>query len=257
MDKNELRRSGLLDQYVLGLLGPEQSAEVERLIEKDPELSQQVKELRGELVDYADRRNIGPPPSGRAPRTAQDFQDLDHEMITAMMERNHSLNVWRYVLVGFSLLLIGLAGYLFRLKENYRSELVTERSLRAQVTEDYRSELEGSRVGTPLQRWKGAFAVTENLALGTLAVHVAPNSRTVLLDLLGMSPPAGDSVLVVYAESLDNPPLARFTAADWPDRLTVLATDSKVHELHIFLWPAERTRHPEAPDEPLAVINLR
>ena len=67
MSREELKRSGLLDQYVLGLLDPERAAEVERMLEGDPLLVQEVDRLRQDLNSYADARSIGPP-GRRSPR---------------------------------------------------------------------------------------------------------------------------------------------------------------------------------------------
>ena len=67
-----------------------------------------------------------------------------------MMEHNHTLNIWRYVLMAACLLLIGVAGYLFRLKEEIRGQLVTERALHAQDEASYhRDMLRGREALTP------------------------------------------------------------------------------------------------------------
>ena len=185
MSREELKRSGLLDQYVLGLLDPERSAEVERLLAEDPLLDAEANRLRRELNSYADARDILPPADGRPPRTVEDFHDLDHEMITAMMERNHTLNIWRYVLIACCLLLIGLSGYLFRLKENAQGKLVTERAVHAQDELSHQQDLERSRaaIETAAGNWNDLQSYTQPVDTGTLQVHLLTGAGVALVDL--------------------------------------------------------------------------
>ena len=91
MTRDEIKKSGLLDQYVLGLTTPEQTKLVERLMQEDPFLAEEIERLRDTLFQYADIQDIGPPSGGRKPRTMEDFHSLDHEIILEMTERNHSL----------------------------------------------------------------------------------------------------------------------------------------------------------------------
>lgn len=191
MDREELKKSGLLDQYVLGLLSTDQAAEVETLIRQDPQLEGEVKRLRRDLNAYADAKQIGPPPRGRTQRTAADFQDLDHEMITAMMERNHSLNIWRYVLVAACLLLIALSGFLFRLGEQARGELVTERALHAQNVAANRHDLHRSRLAieATAAHWKEVSTVSGPVDSGTVHIHLLRGAGVAMVDFSDVPPP--------------------------------------------------------------------
>ena len=238
MSREELKRSGLLDQYVLGLLDPERSAEVEELMEGDPFLSQEVERLRQDLDSYADARNIAPPADGRAPRTAEDFHDLDHEMITAMMERNHTLNIWRYVLIAACLLLIGLSGYLFRLKENARGELVTERARRAQDEASYQQDLVRNRVAieAAVGNWEDMQSFEEAVDTGTLHVHLLAGAGVALVDLSDI-PRLGDhEAYYVYGGAGAAPEIVN---ARQQDGLLVVKLEEGTSLLRIYRRPTD------------------
>ena len=67
MSREELKKSGLLDQYVLGLLSREQAALVERLMQEDPFVADEVGRIQRNLMTYADSQDILPPPKGAQP----------------------------------------------------------------------------------------------------------------------------------------------------------------------------------------------
>ena len=254
MSREELKQSGVLDQYVLGLLDPERSEMVERLMEEDPLLEAEVRRLRRELNSYADARNILPPDDGRAPRTAQDFQDLDHEMITAMMERNHTLNIWRYVLIGACLLLIGLSGFLFRLKENVRGELVTERALHAQDERSYQHDL--NRQQTVLMQSLGAHEqlrlVEQRVDTGMVRLHIVENAGIGLLDLTRLPPLQQDTAYLVYG--MEESP--RTVSAGQQIQLTVIRLPVPGERLQIYRWPMEHVVPPTPPKDPLVTLEV-
>ncbi|THH37531.1 hypothetical protein [Neolewinella litorea] len=260
MNREELKRSGLLDQYVLGLLEPERNAEVEQMIAEDPFLAQEVDRLRDDLNAYADARDITPPPSGRTPRTAQEFQDLDHEMITAMMEHNHTLNIWRYVLIGVCLLLIGVSGFLFRLKEEIRSDLVTERSLHAQDEASYRMDLENNRAALEayVSNWDSLKTVNRSLDTGSVQVHLLPWAGVMLVDLTNMAAPAPGWAYYIYpasARSVTGPP--EIVTAHEIGNLHAVELSDKFDHLRIYQWETGHAAKPKSGEEPITVIPLR
>jgi len=132
MDRESLKKSGLLEQYILGLTNRKEALLVEKMLEDSPGAREDYEKLRQELDVYAANAGMAAPLEGREIRTAKDYEDLDHEMILAMTERNHSLVIWRYSLMAACLLLLCLSGYLFRLSESNRTEIVTEKAHHAQ-----------------------------------------------------------------------------------------------------------------------------
>lgn len=260
MNREELKRSGMLDQYVLGLLGPERNAEVEQMIAEDPFLAQEVDRLRKDLNAYADARDITPPPGGRTPRTAQEFLDLDHEMITSMMEHNHTLNIWRYVLLGICLLLIGVSGYLFRLKEEYRAELVTERSLHAQDEASYRMDLENNRAALEayVNNWDSLETLSQRVDTGSVQVHLLPWAGVVLMDLSNMTPPAPGHAYYIFGASdrQVNGPAEVVTASDAHNLHAVELSDG-LDQVRIYYWPTGRDAKPKSEESPVTVVALR
>jgi len=256
MTREELKRSGLLDQYVLGLLGPEQSEEVARLIDGDPFLEKEVERLRAELNSYADMRNIGPPASGRSLRTAQDFQDLDHEMITAMMERNHSLNIWRYLLIAACLLLIGVSGYLFRLKENVQGELITERSLHAQDQASFEQDLKRNRAAfeATAANWKDVRTYEQPVDSGMAHVHLLAGADLALVDFSDLPAPPEGQAYYLYGGAAEEQPLV--VRGEQLSELLPISTTRGATHLRLYRWERGRTRGPDADEQPLALFEL-
>ena len=256
MTREELKHSGLLDQYVLGLLGPEQSAEVEELVAQDPELERAVAKLRGDLESYADARNIAPPAGGRAPRTAQEFQDLDHEMITAMMERNHTLNLWRYLLIAACLLLVGLSGYLFRLKEKARGELVTERALHAQDKTAYAQDLRRNRAALEVTaaHWKDLRTYEQPLDTGSVHVHFLAGTGLALVDLSDARVPPAGQAYYVFGEGVGMEPIV--VGPEQLEELFPVAVAEAHPRLRVYRWERGRTVGPQTGEAPLAILEL-
>lgn len=261
MNRDELKKSGLLDQYVLGLLGPEQSAEIEALISGDPLLEGEVNRLRKELTDYADASNIAPPPDdGRQPRSLADFQDLDHEMITAMMERNHTLNIWRYVLIAACLLLIGLSGFLFRLRENARAALVSEEAVHAQDAAAYRQDLSRNReaIAAAAANWKDMRTFSETMDSGSLHVHLLTGAGIALVDFSDVPrPPDGEAYYLLggIAEGGEESAAVEVTTRQMDDLFPV-QIDERHGRLSVHRWPLGEVLDRDSLDTPIVAMEL-
>ena len=61
MDKDRFYKSGLIEQYVLGLTTEEENAEVEKYAEAYPEVKQEIREMRSAIESYAQKHAIPPP----------------------------------------------------------------------------------------------------------------------------------------------------------------------------------------------------
>lgn len=206
--RESLKKSGLLEQYVLGLTSREQNKMVEAFLEENPESKQDVDALREQLSSYVDEHDLIAPKDGRISRTADDFADLDHEMILEMMERNHSLSIWRYALGAACLLLLGLSGYLFRLNENHKFDLLEERARHAQ--DDTSHELRVKKLESSLIDWSALQTVTTYVGAGTIQLHYFPGDDQMILDLSHLELPkdSGDLLYYVYVGSGDDRKLA-------------------------------------------------
>ncbi|PPK84607.1 hypothetical protein CLV84_3769 [Neolewinella xylanilytica] len=257
-NREELKRSGLLDQYVLGLLDHERTEEVERMIEEDPELAREVARIRKDLNAYADLKDIGPPPGERTPRTAEEFRDLDHEVITAMMEHNHTLNIWRYVLMAACLILIGVAGYLFRLKEELRSDLVTERALHAQDEASHLRDMERGRAAliNANSDWENLTSYNRPVDTGTLHIHVMEGAGIALVDLSDIKPPGPGQAYYLYSGSLSGLSEPEIVTGRQLNGLYVIPFHDADPVLRIYEWEAGREAPPVVEDQALAVIEL-
>ena len=256
MSREELQRSGILDQYVLGLLDPEQAAEVERMLDQDPTLVQEVNRLRQDLNSYADARNIAPPADGRPLRTAEDFYDLDHEMITAMMERNHTLNIWRYVLIAACLLLIGLSGYLFRLKENVRGELVRERALHAQDEASHRQDQARNRaaIQTAVGNWDNLQSIERTVDTGVLHVHLLARAGVALVDLSDLATlEAGQAYYIFGGRAGASPEVV---TARQQGELSVVKLDRPAGSLRVYRRMVNQGEPPAEGEAPLVTVEL-
>lgn len=226
------------------------------MIAEDPQLQQEVNRLRQELNDYADAYDIAPPPSGRGPRTPEEFQDLDHEMINAMVERNHTLNIWRYVLLAACLLLIGVSGYLFRLKEEFRADLITERALHAQDAANHQLELADTRE-LAHDHVDSLTTLTKAVAGGAVRVHFLPWARVALVDLAGAPPPPTGHSYFIYTAGKGH--LSSMASVVMPEEQenwrTIRLTDNQ-REIRIYDWETAKATEPKYEDSALAVILL-
>lgn len=63
MDKEKFIASGLLQQYALGLIDPEEEQDIEQLLDAHPELQEEVRRLQTGIHQYAMQQGIPPHPS--------------------------------------------------------------------------------------------------------------------------------------------------------------------------------------------------
>jgi len=181
LTRESLKKSGLLEQYVLGLTTREQNRILEAFLEDNPAAQEDVDVLRKELGSYMDRYSLGSSDTEREARTPDDFLDLDHEMILEMTERNHSLTIWRYVLGALCLLLLALSGYLFRISENNKTALLQEKARHAQDDNSHRLKVEN--LEDSALDWSGLQTVTTYVGEGTIQLHYSPDDDRMILDL--------------------------------------------------------------------------
>lgn len=181
MDRESLKNSGLLEQYVLGLTNREESQLVEQSLEEDPLARQDYEALRQEMESLIETQGLSAPPGNRTPRTIEEFEALDYEVAVEISRRNHALSIWRYALGAITLLLILLCGYLYRMYVDQRSELLTEKALHAQDNNSY--QLKVQHFDTVSPDWETLESTKAAAVNGVVLLHYLKNQRLVLLDL--------------------------------------------------------------------------
>ena len=211
MEWENLEQRELLEQYLLGLTDRQQTARVEQMLREDPKLAEDLEELRTRMSDYIADQGLGHESPDRQ-RTSEDFHDLDHEMITAMTRRNHNLVIWRLALSAACLVLLFLAGYLFRENQNYRMAVDREKAIHAETVESARRNIELLQ-GVPLPI-DSLHTETIDLPNGNILVHYVLNDQAAFLDLSHLNLPepkaafhlslhaASDEQRIVLSDSL-------------------------------------------------------
>lgn len=186
MDRENLKKSGLLEQYILGLTSRKESLLVERTLKENPEARKDYEKLRRELDDYAINNGMATGLEGREIRTVTDYEDLDHEMILAMSKKNHSLIIWRYCLIAACLLLLCFSGYLFRLSETNRTEMVTEKAHHAQDNNAHEQALK--KLEDQVPDWHGMRTINAPSGEGAVLLHFLDEQELVFIDLSHAEP---------------------------------------------------------------------
>ena len=255
MDRERITKSGLLEQYVLGLTNRQESQLVEEAIQQDPQIKEDYNRLRGEMEGYVAARSVVAPPDGeRRLRTAQAYEDLDHEMITQMTERNHTLNVWRYTLGAVCIALVALCGYLFRLSETNRMDAVSERAEHQQDNNHY--ELKQRTLEQQLPNWEDVRSQHEVTALGTVTLHRIPVSNLSLLDLSSFGELAAGEAYFVFVDGEEKTSSLVVSAERQKDLHAIpLPTDAQV--IKIYRWrEAQQAAAPLPTEDLLATVHL-
>lgn len=236
MDRDSLKKSGLLEQYILGLTNRKESLLVEKTLEENPEVREDYEKLRNELDSYAASNGLSAPLEGREIRTATDYEDLDHEMVMAISERNHSLVIWRYCLMAACLLLLCLSGYLFRLSETNKTEIVTEKAHRAQDNNAHEQALIKMKKQVP--DWHHLKTIDAPTVEGTIILHFLDEQELAFLDFSHAEPlPEGDAYFI-FAGPDDEEVIAVVPAARQL-HLHPVTMPEGAKNLKVFRWKVE------------------
>jgi len=244
MSREELKNSGLLEQYVLGLTSRKEAELVESVLEADPEARAEYEKLREEFDGYVSRQGLNAPLDGRAHRSVEEFEDLDHEMIMAMMERNHTLSIWRYVMGAVVLLLLGLSGYLFRQQQVAKAELVNERAMHAQDNNSHDIHLRELE-GETLHHVDTTAVLTHPSATesnGVVLLHQVLPDSMMLLDLSHAAKLTGGRSYFVYVADDWHHPVLEITS-ERQVGLHSLPARARHAVVRVYRWhPAERPK---------------
>ncbi len=114
MNENELRDSGLLEQYVLGQLSAEQEQQVEEVLQKSSELRSQLAKIESDLERLA-KENAVVPPTAVKSGLMNEIDTLE----TPVVSINESKSNKSYLAIAASLaLLFGVSSFWLYTKVN-------------------------------------------------------------------------------------------------------------------------------------------
>ncbi|MEO0734691.1 MAG: hypothetical protein AAFZ52_17785, partial [Bacteroidota bacterium] len=243
MEGNHLDKKELLEQYVLGLTDKEQSERVRAILKNDPEARRDLAYLREQLTAYADSYTKLKTPTDRNPRSPEEFADLDHEMIMAMTERNHSLTIWRYALGAACLLLLVLSGFLFRQYQTSQSALVSERAAHAQ--DDVSHQLELKHLEEASVDITALHTERTNTDVGDILVHYPEHGATALLDFSHLEAPEKGVAYFLFLGDRDDRPADIVLPASALHQLYPIELPAA--QLRIYRWPLHEQPAPPLP----------
>lgn len=126
MDKQTFLESGLLEQYALGIVDPDEEEIVEEYLNLYPELQEEVEEMRKAIHQYALEQNIPPFPK----KTQPAGHPAEAQLLAINQSTSHGKINWLNILVIGSLaLLCALSAwrmqYLQHENHEFKGELAT------------------------------------------------------------------------------------------------------------------------------------
>lgn len=181
MDRESLKKSGLLEQYVLGLTNREETDLVQQIIAEDPLVRQDYEDLVQEMESLITSQGIANPNGDRTQRTLEEAEALDYEVAMHITRKNRVLSVWRMALGVTTLLLLVLCSWLYRLYVDQRSELLTEKALHVQDRNSY--QLKKQQLESFNPDWDALATEKAESAHGVVLLHHLKDQHLVLLDL--------------------------------------------------------------------------
>lgn len=97
MDLEKYMKSGIIEQYVLGLSSPEERHEVERLAAQHPEINEYIIALQDGMEQYAEMHAVSPPPRLKSSimQAVDEDERLGDQHQPVKVVRHVSL-IWRW-----------------------------------------------------------------------------------------------------------------------------------------------------------------
>ncbi len=256
MNHEQLKKSGLLEQYVLGLTNREESQLVQDVLANDPEAQKEYELLKEELGGYAESYGLEAPADGRPARTAEDFEELDHEMVIAITNANRSLKRWRLALSAVCLLLLGFSLFIYRQHRQVQSDLVTERAQHAQDQNSFGIELKHLHdEAVDLTKLSTEEIPVDN---GLILLHRLAGHDLALLDLSHIEPLEEGDAYYIFLEGGEKSKPSLVIRQQDLHHLHSLELGKSVDTLKIFRWKADE--HPPSlrlPEDLIAGLSLR
>lgn len=130
MDIREYIESGILEQYVAGLLSDEENKEVDRMAEKHPEIYQEIIAIRASMNNYS--RSTGRTPSSEILRKAQE--EILNKKVAALRKpeetsestsnKRFGIDIFKIAATVLLLVSVGLNGFFFSEITSYRAQAI-------------------------------------------------------------------------------------------------------------------------------------
>lgn len=128
MDIQNYIKSGVLDNYALGLLSGKEAKEVEQNLSKFPELKKELDQIEDALAAYAQAKAI-PMPKGLSEQILQSIEDIEPtpSSVSDVTSNNKQPQSSKAPLLLGSLLALSLLGsfFLFQQKQEVDQELIS------------------------------------------------------------------------------------------------------------------------------------
>lgn len=93
-NKEDILNSGILEQYVLGILEEDELREVEAMLEEHPELWNYVKDLRVTLTAVSFQNGVRPPVWTAAEREKEEPSSVDYDPAKSLATPHRSRHQW-------------------------------------------------------------------------------------------------------------------------------------------------------------------
>ncbi len=117
MDIREVRESGLLEQYVLGLLSEVEQKQVESYLSEYPELKSDIFSIQGALQKYAETYGIQPKPllEGKILEEIRSRGGITNNSAIGDKTKSNNINLWSGLTVLLGLVALGTLWYSYKL----------------------------------------------------------------------------------------------------------------------------------------------
>lgn len=136
MDKEKFLKSGLIEQYVLGIATDEEAKLVEAFAEQYPEVKSEIESLRAGLEDYAKQYSIDPPGDLKG-KIMEEIDELElainkNRRIESNLKRSRAFSFFASVA---ALIFLAAGLFLFRQKTNLEDKLSRAEATNAVIRE--------------------------------------------------------------------------------------------------------------------------
>ncbi|MEL6923454.1 MAG: anti-sigma factor [Bacteroidota bacterium] len=183
MDKETFIKSGLIEQYVMGLTSPEERAEVERMAAAYPEIDKRICEMQDCMKQYVEMHAI-PPPKRARQRILGSIDEMEQ------MERRRSqrpsvpsrgiVQMSRWVVgsvAAVALLLVGACVYLLQQQNASKAEMAQLSAQMESLQSDY------AQLRQRNNRYTNQYVVLKDIATKHVAMNGtahAPGAKVVV-----------------------------------------------------------------------------
>lgn len=195
MKKENLLKSGLLEQYVLGLTSPDENRVVEEAARKHPEVQEEILAMQQALDQYINEHSIPPPPGLKE----EVMESIDRQDALYREEIVSRVSLTRVLLALSIFGLIGLTWYHFdqqKKSEHEYSAMVTEYHLCQKEREALKAQMApmaaefSTLVDGQTQHVHVRGTSDESDAL--MIVYYNPDRKDVLMQVVNLpTPPKG------------------------------------------------------------------